>query len=1004
MFNARTQIAVAAFVLSSCGVAFSGVKEDARALCVSGGEDHTLVLTANKWAWACGPNGYREEEVTYYFGVLGTGSTDPDLGQKVLIRIHGAGNVGYLESVCAIDAGWQHSLALDANDHVWSWGWNEEGQLGIDEGGAETYRTTPVQVLCGEQAQDPCNPNIFLKQIIGISAGRSGQHSLAIDANGYAYGWGYNEYGQCGNGESENNKLTPVHVDQGEQVDDPDDPNDWLKHVIDICAGSDQSIALEKDDPTDANFNGCVYTWGTNWWGDEWYEWIDAGYGLLGNGTNDPCSSTPVRVLCGQQHPNDPNQPFLNHIVAVAAGWDHCMALEKDDPYDPNIYNPTYTGRVYTWGNNGQGWGGGPSGEEWERSVGGRLGDGSTDSNDTPVVVLRGEQPPEDPCNPNPNLMHIVAISAGEGHSLALDIVGNVYAWGDNQYGQLGNATNDPCTTPVKVVGHDGVGYLEDIVAISAGHWHSVAIDANGVIWTWGKGSDGRLGLGNKTIDCNTPHPIPVVYNVTQESFAFAIQTAIDEANDAGDTLEASEGTYYENVNFLDKSINLRSTNPGNWGTVSTTIIDGSYNTEGAQDPCYCAVNLNDGSGSSLAGFTISDAQGSGVYCQGVSDVSITSCWIRDCDWGGIWLSSNASANIFNCRIENNTHDGIALESSSSADVRSCRIRDNGHSEVLDFYGIYFDGSSADISVCNITANNDGGIYCDYAGTSGISIKDNWICGNGTGAGCGIYFSSGHEELADVVIRHNTIADNTGYGISTPGIPDIKNCIIWGNGSGSLQSSDYDVTYSCIAGGYTGTGNISSDPCFVDTDANDFHLGPDSLCIDAGDPGFTPDATETDIDGEERVINGRVDMGADEFYWSPADLSGDGIVNFVDYAMLTSYWRDAGIDYNDVFGFGDSNSVSLAEFCDHWLWEAGWLTGPLPMMAGRGAGGMIEVLALDDVLHPGVFAEREPSVEKPVDILSIIKWLEEIWLEAEVREAINKEVWQKFVESLKDWQ
>jgi len=50
MFNARTQIAVAAFVLSSCGVAFSGVKEDARALCVSGGEDHTLVLTANKWA------------------------------------------------------------------------------------------------------------------------------------------------------------------------------------------------------------------------------------------------------------------------------------------------------------------------------------------------------------------------------------------------------------------------------------------------------------------------------------------------------------------------------------------------------------------------------------------------------------------------------------------------------------------------------------------------------------------------------------------------------------------------------------------------------------------------------------------------------------------------------------------------------------------------------------------------------------------------------------------
>jgi hypothetical protein len=33
------------------------------------------------------------------------------------------------------------------------------------------------------------------------------------------------------------------------------------------------------------------------------------------------------------------------------------MALEKDDPYDPNIYNPAYTGRVFTWGNNGPGWG-----------------------------------------------------------------------------------------------------------------------------------------------------------------------------------------------------------------------------------------------------------------------------------------------------------------------------------------------------------------------------------------------------------------------------------------------------------------------------------------------------------------------------------------------------------------------------------------------------------------------------------------------------------------------
>ena len=64
----------------------------------------------------------------------------------------------------------------------------------------------------------------------------------------------------------------------------------------------------------------------------------------------------------------------------------------------------------------------------------------------------------------------------------------------------------------------------------------------------------------------------------------------------------------------------------------------------------------------------------------------------------------------------------------------------------------------------------------------------------------------------------------------------------------------------------------------------------------------------------------------------------------------------------------------------------------------------IEVLVLGDGFCPGVCAEREPAAEKPVHIAGIIKWLEEIWLEPEVREAIDKEVWRKFVESLKDWE
>lgn len=397
-------------------------------------------MTNDKNVWTCGPNGgYAFGE--NFFGVLGTGSEEWSLQQKTLVGVRD-GAMGteseYLENIIEIAAGWMHSLALDMNDSVWSWGWNSHGQLGVDD---DQYRTTPVQVLRGLQAQDPCEPSDYLKHIIDISAGRNGRHSLAVDADGYAYGWGYNKYGQCGNDANECDELTPVYVCQGQQPDDPNDPNDRLKHIVDICAGADQSIALEKDDPADPNFSGCVYTWGTNRWGDDpWDEGIvSLGYGLLGTASGANFSDTPVKVFAGAQA-SEPNQQYLNHIVAVAAGWDHCLALEKDDPYDPNIYYPTYTGRVYAWGNNGPGWGGGsPVG--WERSVGGRLGNGTYTDSNVPALVLSGEQ---DPSDTNSYLEHIVAISAGEGHSMALDNKGNIYTWGDNQYGQLGNGCNDP--------------------------------------------------------------------------------------------------------------------------------------------------------------------------------------------------------------------------------------------------------------------------------------------------------------------------------------------------------------------------------------------------------------------------------------------------------------------------------------------------------------------------------------------------------------------------------
>ena len=100
---------------------------------------------------------------------------------------------------------------------------------------------------------------------------------------------------------------------------------------------------------------------------------------------------------------------------------------------------------------------------------------------------------------------------------------------------------------------------------------------------------------------------------------------------------------------------------------------------------------------------------------------------------------------------------------------------------------------------------------------------------------------------------------------------NITNCIIWDNGADPNNDNlhaDYgtfDVTYSCLQGSYAGTGgNIDSDPCFVDDVNDDYHLTWDSNCVDTGDPNFVEDANETDIDGNPRLMGGRVDMGADE--------------------------------------------------------------------------------------------------------------------------------------------
>jgi hypothetical protein len=319
-------------------------------------------------------------------------------------------------------------------------------------------------------------------------------------------------------------------------------------------------------------------------------------------------------------------------------------------------------------------------------------------------------------------------------------------------------------------------------------------------------------------------------------------------------------------------------------------------------------------------------------------------------------------------------------------------------------------------------------------------IKNNWICGNGQFIShCGIFLDS---DSLSIVVRNNTIVNNAGYGIWMDSYAYITNCIVWGNGYSSLRYGDNNVTYSCIQGGYDGEGNISDDPCFVDAGANNYHLSPNSPCIDAGDPSFVPDPNETDIDGEPRILDGNadgndiVDMGADEFYWSPADFDRNEIVNFIDYAILASAWltnapnisldNDNDVDMND-----------LARFCDDWLWQSAWSqSNPLMMMgAGYGQGaGFTEVLSTATLTQqpqielqsepelqvqsapepPQPEPQLQPQVEQLEEVhhseeetREMIEFLQEQLSNEQFKEKIIKEegeqAWQELVEILEDW-
>ncbi|MGA1841159.1 MAG: right-handed parallel beta-helix repeat-containing protein [bacterium] len=398
-----------------------------------------------------------------------------------------------------------------------------------------------------------------------------------------------------------------------------------------------------------------------------------------------------------------------------------------------------------------------------------------------------------------------------------------------------------------------------------------------------------------------------------------SIQEAINATYNL-DIIVVYPGVYKETINFSDKPITLRSTDPNDWDIVHATVIDGG---QAARVICF---DNGEGKYSVLQGLTLQNAKYYGIYCN-YSSPSIEKCTIGKNNSSGIF-SSWSSPNIKGCNLHNNNH-GIYCDRSSPI-IENCTIRNNNQNGIYCNFssptikhcsinnnsnsGIYCNYSSPDIFQCTISLNssqNGGGIYCNQ--NSSPNIKNCIINWNIASNGGGIHCINSSPEINHCTITENLAHSGGGIGCNDNSSPSITNSILWNNLPDEISGCTSAVSFSNIQikeeEVYPGTGNINEDPLFADTKDGDFHLQSNSPCIDAGDPNSMLledlDAIQRPQDGD---WNGESisDMGACEFWkkfcYRDSDMDGFGdpydMEEAVDGICLDGYVENY-LDCND---------------------------------------------------------------------------------------------------------
>lgn len=292
--------------------------------------------------------------------------------------------------------GEQTLFAVTVDGKIYATGYGAGGRLGI--GGTDSVSTTTLL----ESIQ-----HVFIKKV-AVNSG--GKHCLALSAEGEVYSWGEGDDGKLGHGnKSSCERPRVIEILRG-------------KEVVDIACGGAHSACITAA--------GELYTWGKG------------RYGRLGHGdSEDQLRPKKVEALSG----------WRVRCVACGSGDAQTLCVTDDDS-------------VWSWGDGDYG----------------KLGRGGSDGCKVPlrIELLQG--------------LGVIRVECGSQFSVALTASGSVYTWGKGDYHRLGHGTDDHVRRPKKVGALQG----KKVVCIAVGSLHCVACTDNGEVYTWGDNDEGQLGDG----------------------------------------------------------------------------------------------------------------------------------------------------------------------------------------------------------------------------------------------------------------------------------------------------------------------------------------------------------------------------------------------------------------------------------------------------------------------------------------------------------------------------